>query len=207
MLLALYSGYALLGSALSLWLLLNAQTWVGRGLALAGFLFVPLPLLLARWYRYREKSSALALALTVILIAGFLLAVFLAAPTGNPGPQSPVRHRFLSEGGFCRYCPANLIPEMEQVNLGFLLMPYLDPYLTREQARRVSTVTLDHYRELEANPDFRELGSVMGRAYRGLLGQRADAGHYYLYVPHNPTGEPLPALIFLHGAASSFSPR
>ncbi len=44
----------------------------------------------------------------------------------------------------------------------------------------------------------------MGYAYGNLFGQRADAGHYYLYVPEHGSGEPLPVLVFLHGSAGNF---
>jgi hypothetical protein len=85
-----------------------------------------------------------------------------------------------------------------------LIMPYLDPILTRDQARRVSVFTLDLYRDMERDPDFHRLGSAMGWAYAELLGQPFDVGHYYLYVPRNRGSGPSPAIVFLHGSAGNF---
>jgi hypothetical protein len=61
-----------------------------------------------------------------------------------------VRQHFTSDIRFPRYAFSNVVPEREQVNLGFLVTPSLDPFLTRAQARRVSAFTLDLYREMDA---------------------------------------------------------
>ena len=37
-----------------------------------------------------------------------------------------------------------------------------------------------------------------------MLGQPYDVGHYYLYVPENRPPGPLPAIVYLHGAAGNF---
>lgn len=187
-------------------LFFTPATWAGTGFLLLGILLLLLPLLLLGWLRrpaYRQLWGA-GLALSALFAGGLLLALLLTAPSGRPGPDSPVHHRFSQGGSFRRYSLTNLIPEIEQVNLGFYLMPYLDPILTREQAARVSTYTLDLYREMEADENFRELGSAMGLAYAQLLGLPFDAGHYYLYVPQQVREGPLPALIFLHGSAGNF---
>lgn len=205
-LLFLYGGFVLIVAPLSFWMLFNAQTWVGRGLAVAGFLSLLLPLLIARHYqrRDRQKIWGQAAFFLALILAGFLIVVVSAAPSGNPGPDSPVQHRFFRETDFGRFALTNIIPESEQVNLGFLVMTYLDPYLTAEQAGRVSVYTMDLYREMEEDDNFHELGSVMGLSYAGLFGLSLDAGHYYLYVPESAGNEPLPALIFLHGSAGNF---
>ena len=181
-------------------------TWVGTGCTLGSIILLLLPLILFGWYRQptAPKLWAAALALALLLLGGFLVALVVTAPSGNPGPRSPVQQRFTGSGSFRRYSPTNLIPESEQVNLGFHLMPYLDSLLSREQARQALAPTLDLYREMEADDNFHELGSAMGLAYRGLLGRSLDAGHYYLYMPPEADSGPLPALIFLHGAGGNF---
>lgn len=204
--LVFYSGYLLLVAPLSLWMLFNGQTWVGRGLALAGLLSLLIPLLIIRHRRQQNgrKIWGQTAVLLTITIVGFLLVVILSAPSGQPNPDSPVQHRFFREVNFNQYALTNIIPESEQVNLGFLLMTFIDPYITAEQASRVSKLTMAHYREMEQNDDFHELGSAMGLAYRQLYGQPYDVGHYYLYIPLTEQDAPLPALVFLHGSAGNF---
>lgn len=204
--LVFYGGWVALIGVSSLWLLVNAITWVGKGLAVAGLLLLPLPILVSRWHRHKkmQKIWGQAAALPGLLIVSFFVAILLAAPSGSPGPDSPVQHRFFRENQFNRYAITNIIPESEQINLGFLLMPYLDPILTRAQADRVSIFTMDLYREMERNPDFRELGSVMGLAYAELLRRPVVGGHYYLYVPQRESESPWPTIVFLHGSAGNF---
>ena len=186
-------------------MLFNAQTWIGSGLAVTGFLTLLLPLLIGRFYQRREqKIWGLAAVLLTFVLAGFLIAVFSTTPSGSPAFDSPVQHRFFREGKFARFTPTNIIPESEQVNLGFLVMTYLDPYLTAEQANRVSKYTMDLYHEMEADENFHELGSVMGLAYSDLFGLPSNTGHYYLYIPQSAGDGPFPALVFLHGSAGNF---
>ncbi len=204
--LILYSGFLILIAPLSLWMMFNAQTWIGQGLAGIGLLTLLLPILILRHYQRRSQHKiwGLSAVLLSFIFISFLIIVVLSAPSGIPDPTSPVQHRFFREDDFGRFALTNIIPESEQVNLGFLLMTYLDPYITAEQSNRVSAFTMDLYREMEQDDHFHELGSVMGLAYRQLYGQPFDTGHYYLYVPQTEQNEPLPALIFLHGSAGNF---
>jgi pimeloyl-ACP methyl ester carboxylesterase len=204
--LILYGGYFVLVAPLSLWLLFNAQTWVGRGLAASGGLTLLIPLFIVRHFQRRERQQIWrrTAVLLALLVVGFLAVVISAAPSGNPGPNSPVRHRFFRERGFGRFSLFNIIPESEQVNLGFLLMTYVDPIITAEQTHRVAPVAMNLYRQMEQDENFHELGSVMGLAYGQLFGLDFNAGHYYLYVPPSASSEPLPALVFLHGSAGNF---
>jgi len=191
---------------LSTWLLLNAQTWVGVGIAVIGFTLIALPATCFLWYQrqsHRGFGGWSTMTLGIVLV-GILSGILLDTPTGDPQPDSPVRHRFTKAVSFQSYTLTNIIPEAEQVNLGFLIMPYLDPVLTRNQAHRVSALTLELYREMEKDRDFRQLGSVMGWAYAELLGQTFDVGHYYLYIPRNRGDAPFPAIIFLHGSVGNF---
>lgn len=202
----IYIGYLLIVAPLSVWMLLNGQTWIGTALAVAGLLLLPLPFLSIRWYRQRRKQKIWGglLAFDGIVVLGLLIAIFAAAPSGSPGPGSPVQHHFFRDARFSRFSLPNIVPESEQINLGFFLMPYLDSILTPEQANEVSSFTMDLYREMDQDRDFYELGSVMGLAYGELLGRPFDVGHYYLYVPENKNEEPLPAVVFLHGSVGNF---
>lgn len=201
----IYCGYFLLVAPLSTWLLLEAQTAVGLLLAASGLLSLVLPALLILPQRKQNKLLRRARGLIVVLLVVMVTAVFRQTPSGNPGPNSPVQQRyFREEAGYGRFALSNIVPETEQINLGFNLMPYADPLLTVEQSRRVSVFTLDLYREMEKDPDFHELGSAMNLAYDEILGRPFDTGHYYLYVPQNAGPEPLPAIVFLHGSAGNF---
>jgi len=100
--------------------------------------------------------------------------ILVQTPSGEPGVNSHVRHGFSKDEKFSRYNVANIIPEIEQINLGFLMMPYFDPVLTREQSRDVALVTYEIYQEMEMDDNFHELGSVMGWSYVQLLGKPFD---------------------------------
>lgn len=191
--------------AISVWWGFRAVTGPGRTLAAAGLLLasLPLPHLLRvqnadrRWWRWYP-------AISLMMVTGILAALLLNAPSGRPAAASPVLHRFTREVSYPVLSPTNIIPEAEQISLGFAGMPWVDPLLDQNQARRVWSFTQDIYREMEADPNFRELGSVLGWAYADLAGRRFDVGHYYLYLPQRPASGPRPLLIFLHGAAGNF---
>lgn len=190
----------------SCWFLTIALTWPGRGLAIIGLGLTLLPLLLALSQSKTERRAlwqavALALAGLIFLI---VVLILLATPDGRAAPGSPVSHQFAGTGRFRRDSPANLVPEIEQINLGFRLIPLIDPIMTYRQARRVSVFTLDLYREMERDPDFHRLGSAMPYAYDELFLRPLDAGHYYLYVPASPSDGPRPAIVYLHGAFGPF---
>jgi phospholipase/carboxylesterase len=139
-----------------------------------------------------------------LVLAGILGSILLSTPSGHPPPGSPVQQRFTKGGEFRRFTPTNVVPEIEQINLGFTIMPYLDALLSRDEARRASTFTLALYRDMENDPNFHQLGSAMGWAYMGLLGRPLNVGHYYLYMPRRRGSAPYPALVFLHGSAGNF---
>jgi pimeloyl-ACP methyl ester carboxylesterase len=194
----------------SAWLLAFAQSWRGHGLAGLGLALAIFPsALLIGWIAAQKGRAAarfwhrFAVGLGVAILA-LGLALLLTTPTGYPRADSPVSHQFVGERRFPRFTPTNIIPEVEQVNAGFWAAALLDPYIDWAQKREVSAYTFDLYREMERDPDFRALGSAMGWAYTDLLGFPPDVGHYYLYVPENRPPGPLPAIVYLHGAAGNF---
>ena len=200
----IYSSYALFIGPFSVWLLFNAQTAVGRMLALIGLLSLLVPLLAAAPRRKQRNLLNGLLGAAALSMIGLGTAVLLSAPSGNPGPDSPVQQRYVGNGEYGRFALTNIVPEAEQINLGFTLMPYVDPLLTVEQSDRVSVFTMDIYQEMEQDAHFHELGSAMNLAYAELLGQQFNVGHYYLYIPPNAPETPRPALVFLHGSAGNF---
>jgi pimeloyl-ACP methyl ester carboxylesterase len=202
----IYIGIILFVILLSGWFLFNAYTWVGRGLAIVGVMTVMLPATLVAWWlsqTYRSLWGWVSLVLGIVLV-GLTVTIILTVPDGGASPASPVRHRFTKPVRFQRYTLANIVPETEQMNLGRLLMPYLDPIFTVEQSRRITPFTLDLYQEMERDPNFHRLGSVQGWTYAEVIGFPFDVGHYYLYVPQNQAKRPLPVIVFLHGSLGNF---
>jgi len=149
------------------------------------------------WFKTRRK-----MVLATMLpfgMASYLLPMALA-PDGSGAMDRHVRHRFLdSRGTFRRYSPWNVIPEVDQVMVGMHVMALGDPYIDFTKARRMRSLTAPAYGELEQDPDFRDLGSVMGMAYRELFRMEFRTGHYYLFLPEDLRDERLPCLIYLHG--------
>ncbi len=196
-LLLLTIGFFLSLTSLSLWWLWAARTVVGTAIAVLGLTTAVLPYTLIQHHR---RTS-----ITLILVAlAIIIGIFWAAPDGRPAAGSPVSHQFTTDATFPRYSFANLIPEEEQFNLGWRVMPYADPILTPEQAKQAAIPTFILYEEMAQDPHFTRLGTVTGWAYNELIGRPFNKGHYYLYTPPNQSTEPLPAIIFLHGAAGNF---
>lgn len=202
----LYGFLVLLGVSLSLWWLGYAATEWGRWVACGGLALTCLPATLYMHYTQSHNrplwgwiSGGLGL-----LIVAILSGVLFATPSGYAGANSPVSQRFTGVTRFQRYTLSNIAPETEQINLGFLIMPALDPLFTYERANRVRGFTLALYREMDRDPNFRALGSAMGWVYADWLGQPYNAGHYYLYIPKNRPSGPLPAILFLHGSVGNF---
>jgi pimeloyl-ACP methyl ester carboxylesterase len=200
----LYGLLTFLGLVVSLgWLFYAATVW-GRWLACAGLAITCLPTTLyLRFARSRPLWGWISSGLGLLIVA-ILTGMLLATPSGYTDPGSPVSQHFTTNTPFPRYAISNIVPETEQINLGFIVIPYLDALFTHERADRVRGFTLDLYREMDHDPDFHALGSAMGWAYTDFLGRPYDVGHYYLYVPQNRPPGPLPAIVFLHGSFGNF---
>ncbi len=201
----LYAGYCVVLGLPSGWFLFTTPTWVGRLIGLTGFVLVGLPLsgwLWARTQRLVWRRLTLGLATFPLLSTAVVL---LRTPSGVPPAASPVQQRFSRpDVTFPRYTLSNVIPEAEQIHLGFLWAVAADSRFTAAQSRRVTPFTMALYREMERDRDFRALGSAMGWAYAELLGLPFDVGHYFLYIPRNHGDGPLPAVVFLHGSVGNF---
>ncbi len=120
------------------WFLFRAQTWTGVGLPGLAILGVLLPVPLAFWLTQPAQRPGWSwISLPLVLIeAGLLGLILWQTPGGVPAPGSPVQHRFVQSVSFPRYTLANIVLEIEQINLGFVVTLYLDRLFTTEQARQ-----------------------------------------------------------------------
>ena len=167
--------YGVIVFGLSVGLFLYSETWCGKIVILASSFIALFPLAGVYWIKSRQALLSLLWGAFIVLN---LIFVVTSAPDGKSRPESRVANRFAGgDWPFPRYSLANLIPEIEQIKLGIALVPYVDPLIDRTQARRIADVTLPIYRQMERDPDFRRLGSVMGWAYEDhfLLFSQPDA--------------------------------
>lgn len=197
---------AILGLVPSLLLLMVCTTQAGSVFAIGAVLLCSaVGLASVSWGRasWRLKLAAIG-ALMGWIVATVWLAV--QAPDGHTSEKSPVQQRYLHEQwSFKRYALGNLLPEVDQFALGFKLVPFIDPLFTMKQSKVLSGLTTSIYRELEADPNFHALGSVMPGAYDEIWGQDFNQGHYFLYIPPGlERHQPHPALVFLHGSGGNF---
>lgn len=171
------------------------------GLALGAAVFFAM---LAWDGRSRKFRPAAGVAFGTWLVATAWLVI--TSPSGQAPESAVVQHRYTSNrDGFRRYALGNLLPEGDQFALGFRLVPALDSLFTVKQATMLSGLTASIYAELEADPAFHALGSVMPEAYDELWRQPFDRGHYFLYIPSRlDRSTPRPVLVFLHGSGGNF---
>ncbi|HWA27906.1 MAG TPA: hypothetical protein VG734_19780 [Lacunisphaera sp.] len=196
---------SLLLAVLPLLLLGVAITQRGQLFALASLGIAILPWFFAWAWSLGTAGRRVAFAVPAGIALGWI-GLALTSPTGVPSPSARVRHLFPRDGGvYSRYVLGNWLPEADQLRLGFTLMPLIDPLLTNRQAAKLKAATAEIYRELEADPEFAAVGSVLPLAYAELRGS-ADRGlHAYLYVPPGlDHTRPLPALVFFHGSGGNW---
>lgn len=183
-----------------------AHTGTGRVFAVAALLIglAPLAGCLAR----ERASRAWARAAMVLPLGWLVLTVWLVfqAPSGRALPGARV-HTVYTRGSwqFPRFALGNLLPEVDQLRLGFRVAQAGDPLFTGEQRRRVEPLTTSLYDELEADPDFHALGSAMPHVYEAIWGLGDGDEQAYVYLP--PTVDrtkPSPVLVFLHGSGGNF---
>lgn len=191
-------------ATLSSWIVINAETWqmqcVGSEVLLAGCLLIVA--VFKKRVRFVQKPTfGFSILILLFIISGL---VVLNAPNGQPPSESPVKHRFYTGLTFHRYVLSNIAPEIDQIWLGFKVMPYLDPLLTSEQSQRALTPTLQHYRRMRKNQNFRQLGSVLNLSCHEIFTGKRTKGHYYLYIPVTNNHLSRPMIVFLHGAGGNF---
>lgn len=189
---------------LALLLILVADTWVGRGAAGWAVAAGLLPWCAVR-VQTAEAWRKIAVGLGVLL--AMLTAVLLTRlPDGNPSAEQRATNKYSGpDAHFVRLAPANLMPEVDQLRLGFTLVPLLDSLFTTSQAARLKASTAEVYREMAADPEFRGLGSSLTGTYAELLGWSLRRDHSYVYVPRGLNREkPAPLFVFFHGSGGNF---
>lgn len=189
---------------LAILVLLTCATTQGAIFAIAALLLGVSPAL--AWF---DPERLWARRLAFVCLTGWLfLALWLGftSPTGREAEGARVQHLYVGgESRYHRHALGAMLPEIDQIAAGYKLVPFVDKFFTREQARRLSGLTQSIYAELEADPDFHALGSVMPIAYDDLWGFSFEQGHAYLYVPPRlDRHKPAPALVFLHGSGGNF---
>lgn len=183
-------------------------TWKGRCIGLSVLLVGgALYLVVGSWNRPWFKARW-ARVLLLLLVPGVLLASGPLVLTPDGGAENTrVRNAYL--GGmnrFHRFAPLNVIPEVDQVSVGLTLLPFGDPYVNSAKGRRMRRLVLPTYKQMEYDPEFRNLGSAMGPACRDLLHLDFRDGHYYVFLPDADPGQRLPCLVFLHGMGGNIKP-
>jgi dienelactone hydrolase len=99
-----------------------------------------------------------------------------------------------------RFSPAWLVEESDQIRLGSALLPYLDPFTDKTQAKNFVKTFNSIYAELNNSREFYDAGSVLGEAYGDMFFLSRSFGHCYVYYPSvSSSEEKLPVLVFLHG--------
>jgi predicted esterase len=192
-----------LGSLLYLAL---SVTWTGRCVALSGaifggVLFCSIGYWNRSWFqRIRRRFFAVLVPLG---LAAYLVPMLLAPSDGNADPR--VQSRCLQgKRSFARWLPSNVMPEVDQINVGMTMCPMFAPQISYRQAARMRSLMRPLYAEMDRDPAFRDLGSALDSACLDLLHIKFARGHYFVALPERPANssaaqERLPCLIFLHG--------
>ncbi len=189
----------------ALLIVLVADTWAGRWFGLWALVFAITPWALirarsaARW-----RKAALGLSVGWIVLGG---GVLWNLPDGNMTGSHRAMNKYAQPGAsFSRRAPGNWLPEIDQLSAGFTIMPAADRLFTAGQSAELKAAARDVYRELNADPDFAQLGSVMTGAYGELLGLPRPPAHSYVYVPAGlDRTKPSPVLVFFHGYGGNFT--
>lgn len=185
-------------------LLCTAETLEARLVAVMAIAFY-LASLLAWLLFYENIRRAILIILSLFCVIGMVAlgAAILRRPTGPPSGGNFSQH-YLGEAKFKSTSIANLVPEIDQLKFGSLVIGSVDGPLAASGTGRIRDLVLKIYREADADPAFREAGSALGFCYADiLLGERKRL-HFNQYVPRQLNRERYPVLIFLHGALGNF---
>lgn len=128
----------------------------------------------------------------------WMLAVWLA-PSGKPQPNSPLTSVYRGRSQFSRFSPAWLTDEADQIRMGGMLLPFMDPRMTRQQGASFAATFNQAYAQLGQSRDFINIGSAMSEAYGDMLCRITTIGHAYVYRPLNRPRSRLPVILFFHG--------
>jgi len=181
-------------------------TWQGRVLSVSGGMLGLGPLL---WCIGYERESLLQgwLGKSLLLagIVGFAV-VDRRAPDGHTAESARIHTRYsTSKGRHISWSIGSLLPEIDQLHLGYAVAVAVDPLFTRRQRVELSAMTDSMYAEMVADADFTAVGSALPSIYREICFEEFRDGHYFHYIPANvDRSKPTPTLVFLHGSGGNF---
>ena len=132
--------------------------------------------------------------------------VFARAPNGDVGPTRRVSATYVgSSVGVRPFNGGNFVPEVDQLMACFTVMSAVDSLFTLRQSSELKAWTRQIYTEIEADPDFAQLGSAMPLVYDEILGLSPKVGHVFVYVPLGlDRTKAAPVLVFFHGSGGNF---
>jgi dienelactone hydrolase len=146
-----------------------------------------------------RRPSLVILGLALMLTLGLGAASKICSPSGQVSANSRLTSIYRKDARFNRFSPAWLVEEADQIRLGGMLLPLLDPFMSREQGKLFSRTFNAAYSELGRSPDFVQVGSAMGDAYADILVHTPPLGHAYVYHPTIAGSARYPVVVFLHG--------
>lgn len=181
-------------------------TWQGMLLSASVGLLGISPLL---FWIGDERGSVLQMKLGKVLplVACAGAAVVLWQVPDAHTPETAKIHSRFSYGGwhYDRYSLGSILPEIDQIHLGYAVAVALDPFFTRRQRNELSAMTDPMYAGIGADPDFNAVGSALPSIYREIRFGEFRDGHYFHYIPAGvDRTKPMPALVFLHGSGGNF---
>jgi predicted esterase len=181
-------------------------TWTGIGLGFAVGMIGCGPLL---WCIGDERCSTRQVWLGKGLLGlglAFGIGLVMQAPDGHTAESARMHSRY-ADGGWhhARFGFGNVLPETDQIHLGYQVAMKFDPFFTEEQKQELAAMTDAIYAEMELDAEFAACGSALGAIYDEVTFAEFRHGHYFHYIPPQlDRTKPAPALVFLHGSGGNF---
>ena len=152
----------------------------------------------AMLFRWQPPKFGLTI-LVIVLVVCLLIVSSWWSPIGLSSSESRLTSVYRGQKHFNRLSPAWLIDEADQIRLGGILLPFIDPMMSHEQGKRFARVFNSVYAELGHSPEFAQIGSVMEEAYADMLFHAGSKGHAYIYHPSACKNKRCPVIVFFHG--------
>lgn len=158
------------------------------------------------WFLYYNRTARFGFWALLLTGGGGIAALgcaVLLRPSGIPEGNN-LSQRFSGEARFEPMAITNLVPEVDQLSFGTYLLPGRHPYIGKRESVRLRGLVRKIYRELNADPSFKNAGSVLGFCYEDILFGKRERLHFFEYVPRQLNRKSYPVLIFLHGSLGNF---
>ena len=182
-------------------LLFTARTARGRLTGLLCLLLVAATIDLGQMRR-TTAASMLGAALIGTAVA-LWIGLSWTAERGESLPGAAAGSVFLGAVRYPRSVPSNFIPERDQVGLLVALLTRLSPFMSCRQGREMRATVKSLYDEMDAQPDWRAVGSVLPLGLHALALGPWTQQHYFFYAPAAAGNSYRGALILLHGAGGN----